>query len=288
MKNSAKTRILAFVIILACLTVTSRFLPESSNLTMLFIMWMPGVAALLTSLITWKSLKQVGWKPKWKWMGLGWLLPVVYGAIAYGIIWGLHLGGLPKASFIEHGKLTMGMTTDNEALIIIAAFFYITLLNLLPNMIFALGEELGWRGFLVPELNKITSFGKTAFFSGLIWFAWHLPAILSGNYGAPGTPLWFQILCFGILVLSGAVILAWLRLRSGSVWPCVVFHAVHNGVIQHFFTNLTSDTGATKYFIGEFGIMVPLVSLFLAIYFLRKYRRQESEESYAEIVEFSN
>lgn len=288
MKNSAKMRILAFIIILACLMVTSRFLPENSNLTMLYIMWMPGIAALLTSLITWKSLKLVGWRPKWKWLGIGWLLPVVYGSIAFGIIWALGLGGIPKDSFIENGKLTMGMTSNSEVLIIIAAFFFISILNLLPNMIFAMGEELGWRGFLVPELNKITSFGKTAFFSGLIWFAWHLPAIISGSYGAPGTPLWFQILCFGFLIFSGAVILAWLRLNSGSIWPCVIFHAVHNGVIQQFFTNLTSDTGVTKYFIGEFGIMVPLVLLFFAFYFLRRYRKQESKAAYAEIAEVSN
>lgn len=288
MKNSAKTRILTFVIILACLTVASRFLPGRSNLTMLFIMWIPGIAALLTSLITWKSLKQVSWKPKWKWMGIGWLLPVTYGAIAFGIIWTLGLGSVPKASFIENGKLTMGMTSNNEALIIVAAFFYITILNLLPNMIFALGEELGWRGFLVPELNKITSFGKTALFSGLLWAGWHLPAILSGNYGAEGTPLWFQVICFSVLVLSGAVILAWLRLSSGSIWPCVVFHAVHNGVIQNFFTNLTADTGKTEYFIGEFGIMVPVISLLFAIYFLWKYKKQESHEIHPEMLEVSN
>ncbi|AVR45422.1 hypothetical protein C7S20_09135 [Christiangramia fulva] len=288
MKNSAKMRILVFVIILACLTVASRFLPESSNFTMLFIMWMPGIAALLTSLVTWRSLKQVGWKPNWKWMGMGWLLPVFYGAIAFGIIWALGLGGIPKASFIENGKLTMGMTSNNEILIIIAAFFYITILNLLPNMLFALGEELGWRGFLVPELNKITSFWKTALFSGIIWFGWHLPAILSGNYGAEGTPLWFQVVCFTVLVLAGAVVLAFLRLRSGSIWPCVIFHAVHNGVIQHFFTNLTADTGKTEYFIGEFGIMVPLISLFFAAYFLWKYNKQESHDISAEILEVSN
>lgn len=116
-------------------------------------------------------------------------------------------------------------------------------------MVFALGEGLGWRGFLVPKLNRITSFKNTTLIS-IIWAAWHLPRILSGNYGATGTPLWYQIICSTILELSGAVILAWLRLKFGSLWPCAVFHAVHNGVIQHFFTNLTSDTGKTAYFIS--------------------------------------
>ena len=47
------------------------------------------------------------------------------------------------------------------------------------------GEEIGWRGLLVPELVKVTSFTKTALIIGIVWAAWHIPGIfladLSGD-----------------------------------------------------------------------------------------------------------
>ena len=67
-------------------------------------------------------------------------------------------------------------------------FGYIALVNLLPNMILTLGEEIGWRGFLVPELTGWVGFRRASLYSGVIWGAWHLPGILTGAYGAAGTP----------------------------------------------------------------------------------------------------
>jgi len=48
-------------------------------------------------------------------------------------------------------------------------------LGVLISCLTALGEEIGWRGFLVPQLASVTSFTKTALISGLIWAVWHYP-----------------------------------------------------------------------------------------------------------------
>ena len=65
-------------------------------------------------------------------------------------------------------------------------------------------------------------------------------------------------MCFTILVMATAVVQAWLRMRSGSVWPSTIMHATHNGIIQAFFNRITADTGPTAWFIGEFGVaLVP-------------------------------
>ncbi len=268
MKKSSKLRIRIFLVILTLLSSLSHFIIIPGNWNMFLVMWIPGVAALCTMLITGLHIKSLGWKLSFKWMAFGWLLPVLYGTITYGTIWLSGLGGVPKDTFLERARFTLGMTSDNDLLIILSAFFFISLVNLLPNMLLALGEELGWRGFLVPELMKNTSFINTALVSGLIWSFWHLPGILSGNYGAESTPLWYQISCFMLMVISGSVMLAWLRIKSGSLWPAIIFHATHNGVIQHFFTNLTSDSGNTEYFIGEFGIGLAVISLIFAVFFI--------------------
>ena len=49
------------------------------------------------------------------------------------------------------------------------------------------GEEIGWRGFLVPELAKVLPFTGVALVSGLIWASWHylITAVVYRNAGLP-------------------------------------------------------------------------------------------------------
>jgi len=54
--------------------------------------------------------------------------------------------------------------------------------------------------------------------------------------------------------VADSFILAWLTLRSRSLWPAAISHASHNLFIQSIFTPLTRDTGPTKYIIDEFGV----------------------------------
>jgi membrane protease YdiL (CAAX protease family) len=125
-------------------------------------------------------------------------------------------------------------------------------LGSLQSLLSATGEELGWRGFLVPTLARTMSFGRTALVSGAIWAAWHVPLIVFADYNA-GTATWYAVLCFVAMVVSLSVPLAWLRLRSGSVWPAAILHATHNLFVQGFFDRVTVDTGPTRWLTSEFG-----------------------------------
>jgi len=164
----------------------------------------------------------------------------------------------------------LGIESGTDALVIIAAFFYITIINLIPSAVIALGEEIGWRGYLVPELSIWVGLKKAGWISGTIWGVWHLPGIFLGKYSGSGTPLWFQLLCFLIMVILTGVILTWLRMKSGSIWPAVVFHVTHNGVVQMFYDRITIDTGKTSYFIGEFGFALIPVLIVLTVYSLKQ------------------
>jgi uncharacterized protein len=73
-----------------------------------------------------------------------------------------------------------------------------------------------------------------------------------------------------ISVTSMAVILAWLRLRSGSLWPAALYHAVHNLVIQRVFDGSTINTGPTKWLTTEFGIGLVILAVILGSYFWRR------------------
>ncbi|MEE2043507.1 CPBP family intramembrane metalloprotease [Nocardiopsis tropica] len=105
----------------------------------------------------------------------------------------------------------------------LAALPLAAFVNLLP----ALGEELGWRGWLLPKLMPLGTL-PALLVSGVIWGLWHAPLILLG-YNYPDAPGWLGLAAMvGMCVLIGAVF-GWLRLRSGSVWPAALAHAAFNG-----------------------------------------------------------
>ena len=94
------------------------------------------------------------------------------------------------------------------------------------NLIPALGEELGWRGWLLPRLMRLGTV-PALLLSGVIWGLWHAPLILLG-YNYPDAPGWLGLtMMIGMCILVGAVF-GWLRLRSESVWPAALAHGAFN------------------------------------------------------------
>ncbi len=100
--------------------------------------------------------------------------------------------------------------------------------NLLP----ALGEELGWRGWLPPKLMPPGALPAIAV-SGVVWGAWHAPLILLG-YNYPGAPGWLGLTAMIVMCTLVGAVFGWLRLRSGSVWPAALAHAAFNGAAGTF------------------------------------------------------
>ena len=216
-------------------------------------MWSPALAAFATKRIFGESVRDLPWKwgdSRYPW--LGYLIPILYTVPVYAIVWMSGLGAFNLASLT---KTTESFGWQNFPTGLELALFVVLTasLGMVGKLSRALGEEIGWRGFLVPELAKVTSFPMVALISGLMWAAYHYPVLLFGDYNAGG-PAWFGLSCFTVMVVADSFILAWLTLRSRSLWPAAISHASHNLFIQSIFTPLTRDTGPTKYIIDEFGV----------------------------------
>jgi membrane protease YdiL (CAAX protease family) len=111
----------------------------------------------------------------------------------------------------------------------------------------------------------------TSLISGIVWSLWHYPILIYGDYNA-GTPTWYCLSCFTVMVISMSFVFAWMRLKSGSLWTGAILHGSHNLYIQGIFTPITRNTGKTAWFIDEFGCVLPLVAIAFAIYYWRKRR----------------
>jgi membrane protease YdiL (CAAX protease family) len=71
-----------------------------------------------------------------------------------------------------------------------------------------------------------------------------------------------------VAALGFGVILAWLRLSTGSIWPCIFAHAAWNSLINGGFTFATQKATENMW-IGETGILVA-VTLVIAALLLRR------------------
>lgn len=100
-------------------------------------------------------------------------------------------------------------------------------------------EEVGWRGYLQPVLEKKYGFIITTLINWAIWTVWHIPlCFIKGTYQYSGSYLWFAI-----SLLASAFSLAALHSIKGSIMPCILFHAIGNAVVSYGLS-ISDGTGA--------------------------------------------
>ena len=253
--------ILTFLLLTFALSTIGWILVIATDEVQISLLYAPGIAALVTRFLYQRNFRDLGWG----WEGsrgtrlalLAYAMPLAIAVVIYGATWLI----VPDAWSSDDG------TAANLTSFVVAASA-----GVLFNCIFAFGEELGWRGFLVPELAKLTSFRNVVLISGLIWAVWHYPLIFfaADLFEFSETPLWFAVPSFTLIIVIVSVVFAWLRLMSGSVWPAVILHASHNNFSLGFFADRTSESGTAPYIVTEVGVGLLVAWMIIAYVFWRK------------------
>jgi membrane protease YdiL (CAAX protease family) len=108
-----------------------------------------------------------------------------------------------------------------------------------------LGEELGWRGFLLSEFQKKYSNLKSAIIIGFIWFIWHIP-LWWAPFGTlvSGEPIsLIPVITYFTMLICLSIIITWLVINSkGSVLIAILFHlSINAGIALLFYPELNMD-----------------------------------------------
>jgi membrane protease YdiL (CAAX protease family) len=249
------------------LMIRSGHVGAGAGLVVSLVMWCPAFAALATCGLFGIDLATLGWK--WrpaKYQGWAYAIPVLYALPVYLATWIAIRGSFAFEAFAAPMAAAFGFPHSPVlATLLLAVPCYATV-GVISSTARALGEEIGWRGFLLPRLVQQAGFTWGCLLSGCIWAVWHYPGLLFADYNAGTKPV-FALTCFTLMVIADSFILGWLRLKSGSLWTAAILHASHNLFIQAIFDRMTAPVGRALYITTEFGAGLVLTIGAFALYF---------------------
>ena len=193
------------------------------------VMFTPMLAVIITQLIC-KEPVFSGVSLSFKincWWVIGWLLIPIIALAIVGMT--LLMPGAKWTPDNETMKMVLQAMPEGLG---VWGFIGVTMLSGLLsgvtiNAVFALGEEIAWRGFLLNMFSG-KKFWKVALCTGIIWGLWHAPIILNGhNYPQHPVVGVFLMVVFCVLMTP---ILMYFRQKSGSVLVPAIMHGTFNAV----------------------------------------------------------
>jgi uncharacterized protein len=244
--------------------------PVIGELAVLVGMFTPTIATLvMLLLVTRDGYTRAGWAGLglhrlglrvW-WFAL--LAPLVVLGGAYGVVWGTGL-----ASF--------GVSADIKATNPILLPLLVILSIAKNTLTASLGEELGWRGYLLPHLESLGQ-RRALLLSGLLHGIWHLPFILLTSFYHSDANQFIVIPLFLASLTIAGVIYGYLRLTTGSVWPAAIVHSSLN-VFWDLMSGLTIGASpiVTEYLAGETGVLPLMGYTLVAGWVLYRMHRRPS------------
>jgi membrane protease YdiL (CAAX protease family) len=100
--------------------------------------------------------------------------------------------------------------------------------SLFPRILILLvlmtGEEIGWRGFMLPRLQHAHSALSASLILGIAWGLWHFPGYLIGT----GVPLDMSFLTLLLWVVGATILVTWVYNHTRSVLLAIIMHVCAN------------------------------------------------------------
>lgn len=145
---------------------------------------------------------------------------------------------------------------------------YMSVVGIFIGLITAIGEEIGWRGYLVPATLERVGIKKALIYTSIFWGVWHLPILISGLY-MPGTPAWYSVPAFLFMIIPVGMIYGIITIKTKSIWPAIFLHAAHNTFDQLIFGTVTVANNK-MFFVSETGIFTIIFAWIVAVFLYKK------------------
>lgn len=200
-----------------------------------FVMWFPGIIAIVFRLITKEGFRNVGWGFRNWWYFLpAILLPATVTLTCIFLLSTLGWGTWSNNFFIfQNGMvdipkvpMILGNHTQSIAFFVLNFGLSLVVQSLIGSP-FTLGEEFGWQGYLLQKLIGKYGLNRGLIVLGVVWGYWHLPIVLMG-FSFPNHPVLGALILMPLSTIFIGIFQAWLYLRSKSIWMPMFAHAATN------------------------------------------------------------
>ncbi|GAC1462999.1 MAG: CPBP family intramembrane metalloprotease [Ktedonobacteraceae bacterium] len=219
----------------------------------------------------------VGTRGTWRFYILAYVLPLLLIAAGFllGVLFQVQRWGLDEhyKEFVQILAAQTRTPIPNIPLVFAAQIVFAVTLGVVVTMIATFGEELGWRGYLLPRLAPLGAV-RAAVIVGAIWGIWHAPIIIIDGYEFNGLYPALGVFFFMLFTIPTSVVFAWLRFRTGSIWPTVLAHAAINTLASLGLSTLF--TWGNPYIAAPVGLLGVLPWLIYAGWLILTKRLQNS------------
>ena len=250
--------VIFYILTLTMAVAVAQFAPGDDGQLQILNMATPTIGVLVLLLVlTPDGYQRNGWaqlalhRPGWPAWPLALIAPTAILSVSYGAAW---LVGVLSFDF------------EPDALINLV-------INIVIISLYAVMEEIGWRGYLLPHLGSDGNM-RAALIVGFLHGVWHLPLmLLTTAYNPAGNRL-ITVPIFLAILTGAGVIYAYLRWKSASLWPVIIAHGTLNAVLGTFQqAAITPDVATAAYLTGETGLFTLAAVVITAAALAKRYSR---------------
>lgn len=312
MKTQDRTKVALFVSLSVMFSLLGYYLPQwfgmgADNMfrpliQLLFYSWGPALAVMfLINLMYGGDLASLGFSRKkmtFKWLFRAMFAPLAFVGALLGLVFVLgnmlHLPGFGFVVF-ENQMLSadaapllgtlqsfdwIGPMMPQELWIMVALVLVLgTIWGSTVSLLFNLSEELGFRGFLLRELQPMGFVGSN-FVIGLLQGIWYIPLLMLTVPDLFGTYIWYVPATIGYSI-AVAFPAAYFSLKGKSIYTSAIFIGVLNivGQVSYFFIWGEESLMASPR--GLAGMLILLAATYLIIRWDKDFVEQFASLRYA-------
>ena len=257
--SNPRRQITVFLCITYGLTLAIALALPHAGITPLIAIAFPVIAVALTVAFTvprgqrravWAG---VGFNPR---RGRGLLIAVLGPAVIVAVSFGV------AAAFgvVQFSGLPPGFGSSSRIALTIIIFAVVFL-----------GEEIGWRGYLLFRVAELTSGRRAALVTGFFHAIYHLPLLLIATTYQSAGNRWIVVPMVMVTLTLAGVWYGWLRLWSGSIWPVSLSHSAFNNLMETAAGVAIATSPATMaYVTTETGVVTMIIMVLVAGYLLTR------------------